>query len=237
MSTTVEALKRSQDVMSTTVDALKLGLDKERIAALEQRLHEMNKNILKITSLYSFFLPDQCFPASCPKAGYTVFRGICYKAFNTTKTFSDAAAACGKDGGTLAMPRDAEIDAFLISLYKSVSDRGKFWWFGLHDQREEGSFEWVDGSTLTAPGLRNNQTTMGEAKIAFIIPHTGQQKKSGTTPVAPRCFTLYARLSQDVRRRQAELSPPLYSGSPTIRSKTDQQNVKPGNVATEKSRT
>ncbi|XP_035679673.1 alpha-N-acetylgalactosamine-specific lectin-like [Branchiostoma floridae] len=46
------------------------------------------------------------------------------------------------------MPRDAETDAFLISLYKSVSDRGKFWWFGLHDQREEGSFEWVDGSAL-----------------------------------------------------------------------------------------
>ncbi|XP_035664269.1 alpha-N-acetylgalactosamine-specific lectin-like [Branchiostoma floridae] len=45
------------------------------------------------------------------------------------------------------MPRDAETNAFLISLYKPVRANGPFW-FGLHDQREEGSFEWVDGSAL-----------------------------------------------------------------------------------------
>ncbi|XP_078572995.1 alpha-N-acetylgalactosamine-specific lectin-like [Branchiostoma floridae x Branchiostoma japonicum] len=84
--------------------------------------------------------------SSCPN-GYTTWNGICYKAFNTLKTFSDAAVACGEDGGTLAMPRDAETNAFLISMYKSVSNRARFW-FGLHDQREEGSFEWVDGSAL-----------------------------------------------------------------------------------------
>jgi len=98
------------------------------------------------------------FSASCPE-GYAVFRGICYKFFDTRKTFSDAAAACGEDGGTLAMPRDAETNAFLISLYRSVSDSG--FWFGLHDRREEGSFEWVDGSALGtysswAPGQPDN---------------------------------------------------------------------------------
>ncbi|XP_066275392.1 snaclec coagulation factor IX/factor X-binding protein subunit B-like [Branchiostoma lanceolatum] len=83
--------------------------------------------------------------ASCP-GGYTMWRGICYNAFNTEKTFSDAAATCGEDGGTLAMPRDAETDAFLISLYTSVSYKAH--WFGLHRQRREGSYEWVDGSAL-----------------------------------------------------------------------------------------
>ncbi|XP_066301793.1 CD209 antigen-like [Branchiostoma lanceolatum] len=130
LSTTVDALKRDQDDMrqlSTTVDALKRDLDKERnrTAALGQRLHEMTS----------------CF------IGYTTWRGICYKAFNTKMNFSDAAATCGEDGGTLAMPRDAETNAFLISLYRSVRDNTHFW-FGLHDQREEGSFEWVDGSAL-----------------------------------------------------------------------------------------
>eukprot|EP00058_Branchiostoma_floridae_P003441 XP_002588929.1 hypothetical protein BRAFLDRAFT_89118 [Branchiostoma floridae] len=77
-----------------------------------------------------------------------MYHGICYKAFKTGKTFSDAAAACREDGGTLAMPRHAGTNYFLISLYrKSVSYGGHFW-FGLHDQREEGSFEWVDGSAL-----------------------------------------------------------------------------------------
>ncbi|XP_066283175.1 snaclec agglucetin subunit beta-2-like [Branchiostoma lanceolatum] len=84
--------------------------------------------------------------ASCP-ISYTMWRGICYKAFDTEKTYSDAAVTCRGDGGTLAMPRDAETDAFLVSLYKSVS-ASKLYWFGLHFQREGGSFEWVDGSVL-----------------------------------------------------------------------------------------
>eukprot|EP00058_Branchiostoma_floridae_P025268 XP_002610758.1 hypothetical protein BRAFLDRAFT_91544 [Branchiostoma floridae] len=58
---------------------------------------------------------------SCPE-DYTTWRGICYKAFNTLKNFSDAAAACHEDGGTLAMPRDAETNDFLVSLYKSHKD-------------------------------------------------------------------------------------------------------------------
>ncbi|KAI8493852.1 hypothetical protein Bbelb_281990 [Branchiostoma belcheri] len=133
LTNAVDALKRDQDNMrqlSTTVDAFKRDLDNERTrtAALEQRLHEIGKE------------------ASCPE-GYTLWRGICYKAFNSRKNFNGAAAACREDGGTLAMPRDAETNAFLVSLYNSVhSDRA--FWIGLHDQREEGRFEWVDGSAL-----------------------------------------------------------------------------------------
>ncbi|XP_078576583.1 uncharacterized protein LOC144862155 [Branchiostoma floridae x Branchiostoma japonicum] len=134
LSTIVDALKRDQDDMrqlSTIVDALKLDLEKERsrTATLEQRLHELSKS-----------------PASCPE-GYAMWREICYKAFDKEKTFSDAAAACREDGGTLAMPRDAGTNDFLIPLYNSVSDKGGFW-IGLHDRREEGRFEWVDGSAL-----------------------------------------------------------------------------------------
>ncbi|KAI8491595.1 hypothetical protein Bbelb_307950 [Branchiostoma belcheri] len=129
MSTAVDALKRDQDALrrlSTAVDALKRDLDNERgrTAALEQRLHEIE------TALR-----------------YTIWRGIGYKAFNTRKTFSEATAACRADGGTLAMPRDAVTNAFLIFLKNSVTDYKDFW-IGLHDQREEGKFEWVDGSAL-----------------------------------------------------------------------------------------
>ncbi|XP_019644093.1 PREDICTED: C-type lectin-like [Branchiostoma belcheri] len=94
--------------------------------------------------LYYFIC--QAAPASCPK-GYTMWRGICYKAFNKMKAFNEAAAACRADGGTLAMPRDAETDAFLISLYKFVSEHSNFW-IGLHDRRKWTRFEWVDGSAL-----------------------------------------------------------------------------------------
>eukprot|EP00058_Branchiostoma_floridae_P014520 XP_002600008.1 hypothetical protein BRAFLDRAFT_74124 [Branchiostoma floridae] len=131
MSTTLDAFKRDKDRMrqlSTTVEALKRDLDKERsrTTALEQRLLEMSNST-----------------APCPR-GYKVFRGICYKAFKKGRlTFVGAGAACRQHGGTLAMPRDAEINKFLLSFVKS----GHFW-FGLHYQREEGSFEWVDGSAL-----------------------------------------------------------------------------------------
>ncbi|KAI8481658.1 hypothetical protein Bbelb_405760 [Branchiostoma belcheri] len=75
------------------------------------------------------------------------FRGICNRAFNTHKSFTAAAAACRADGGTLAMPRDAETNTFLKALYGSVSPFDDFW-FGLHDEREEGKFEWIDGTPL-----------------------------------------------------------------------------------------
>ncbi|XP_078657402.1 macrophage mannose receptor 1-like [Branchiostoma floridae x Branchiostoma belcheri] len=129
---------RLKDDMSTAVDALKRDLDNERnrSATLEQRLLKIEKSfLLKIEK-----------SLLCPK-GYTLWRGTCYKAFDTLKTFTEAAAACRADGGTLAIPRDAETDAFLISLYKSVHEDCSFW-FGLHYQQKEERFEWVDGSAL-----------------------------------------------------------------------------------------
>ncbi|KAI8490002.1 hypothetical protein Bbelb_323630 [Branchiostoma belcheri] len=84
--------------------------------------------------------------ACCPKS-YTEWRGICYKAFNTEANFEASARLCRLDGGTLAMPRDAATDAFLVSLKNSVDASSRFW-FGLHDQNTEGSFEWIDGTAF-----------------------------------------------------------------------------------------
>ncbi|XP_035694120.1 alpha-N-acetylgalactosamine-specific lectin-like [Branchiostoma floridae] len=137
---TVDALKRDQDdirKLSTTVDVLKR--DQDEMRQLSTILDALKRDLDNVHSRIATF-------GSCLH-GYTAFRGICYKAFNRLNIFSGAAAACRQDGGTLAMPRDAETNAFLISLYKSVRANGPFW-FGLHDQREEGSFEWVDGSAL-----------------------------------------------------------------------------------------
>ncbi|XP_078697461.1 perlucin-like protein [Branchiostoma floridae x Branchiostoma belcheri] len=104
--------------------------------------------------------PVESNEASCPE-GYTKFRETCYKAFNTLANFGDSALYCRVDGGTLAMPRDAATDTFLISLKNAVDDKSTFW-FGLHDRRKEGSFEWIDGSALGsynswAPGEPNNK--------------------------------------------------------------------------------
>ncbi|XP_078604903.1 uncharacterized protein LOC144878316 [Branchiostoma floridae x Branchiostoma japonicum] len=73
---------------------------------------------------------------TCPN-GYKNYREVCYKVFATLKAFYEAAKTCQADGGTLAMPRDAEIDAFLISLKNNATqDQGA--WFGLHDEGKGG---------------------------------------------------------------------------------------------------
>ncbi|XP_066294705.1 collectin-10-like [Branchiostoma lanceolatum] len=79
---------------------------------------------------------------SCPER-YAMWRGICYKGFKIPLNFHDATETCRKDGGTLAMPRDAESNAFLSSLKQPFFAH----LIGLH-QREEGKFEWIDGSPL-----------------------------------------------------------------------------------------
>ncbi|KAI8516822.1 hypothetical protein Bbelb_054030 [Branchiostoma belcheri] len=100
--------------------------------------------------------------AYCPK-GYSKLRGTCYKAFSFSANFGDSVLHCRLDGGTLAMPRDADTNNFLIYLKNSVN-KDSYFWFGLHDQPREGSFEWIDGSALVvesytswAPGEPNTQ--------------------------------------------------------------------------------
>ncbi|XP_078614388.1 uncharacterized protein LOC144883667 [Branchiostoma floridae x Branchiostoma japonicum] len=97
--------------------------------------------------------------AAC-RNGYKIHNKICYKAFNMEMTFLDASSTCRTEGGTLAMPKDAGTDDFLVSLKKDVAERGRFW-FGLADRRKEGVWEWVDGTPLGGysawgPGEPNN---------------------------------------------------------------------------------
>ncbi|CAH1253916.1 MRC1 [Branchiostoma lanceolatum] len=94
-------------------------------------------------------------------SGYQMHNGICYKAFNTPKNFRDASSTCAADGGTLAMPKDASTNAFLLSLKNAVHSSG-FFWFGLVDQHQEGGWEWIDGtpSGATGHGARENRTTL-----------------------------------------------------------------------------
>ncbi|XP_019622030.1 PREDICTED: uncharacterized protein LOC109468216 [Branchiostoma belcheri] len=91
--------------------------------------------------------------------GYRMRNGVCYKAFNTRKNFHDASSTCVADGGTLAMPKDAGTNAFLLSLKNAVHRAGWFW-FGLVDHHQEGRWEWIDGTPLGfrawGPGEPNN---------------------------------------------------------------------------------
>ncbi|XP_078673664.1 uncharacterized protein LOC144912358 [Branchiostoma floridae x Branchiostoma belcheri] len=113
--------------------------------------------------------------ASCPK-GYTRKDEVCFKVFKEQKNFDEATAACRKNGGTLAMPRDAETNDFLVRLYKPVSDFG--FWIGLH--RKQGGFEWVDGSALGFTSWAPREP--GDGFCAYYAKSKGWKGKWGTVP-------------------------------------------------------
>ncbi|KAI8511313.1 hypothetical protein Bbelb_104130 [Branchiostoma belcheri] len=97
--------------------------------------------------LSMFHEPDSTDAKNCPK-GYTKFRGICYKAFNHTTADWRSGLYCLRDaGGTLAMPRDRDINDLLVSLKNSVDRTARFR-FGLHDRLWENNWRWVDGRGL-----------------------------------------------------------------------------------------
>ncbi|XP_019638725.1 PREDICTED: uncharacterized protein LOC109480844 [Branchiostoma belcheri] len=85
---------------------------------------------------------------ACP-SGYTYRQTnrLCYKAFNRSSNYDDAKATCTFYGGTLAMPRNASTDNFLINL-KNAVDRNTAFFFGLTRIRLERRWVWEDGTTL-----------------------------------------------------------------------------------------
>ncbi|XP_078681849.1 snaclec coagulation factor IX-binding protein subunit A-like [Branchiostoma floridae x Branchiostoma belcheri] len=108
----------------------------------------------------------QASPASCPK-GYTLLREICYKIYKISKTFSEATKICDNDGGTLAMPRDHRAHADM----QKWQNFPRSYWIGLHSQRGEEKFEWVDGSALGRVNLwfpgEPNESTQHDVCVAL----------------------------------------------------------------------
>ncbi|CAH1270783.1 PXDN [Branchiostoma lanceolatum] len=115
-------------------------------------------------------LRERSEPKAC-SSGYQMHNGICYKAFNTKKDFRGASSTCAADGGTLAMPKGALANAFLLDLKNAVDRSGSFW-IGLVDQHHEGGWEWIDGRPLASynawnPGEPNNS---GDEDCAEFFP-------------------------------------------------------------------
>ncbi|XP_019632289.1 PREDICTED: uncharacterized protein LOC109475911 [Branchiostoma belcheri] len=80
----------------------------------------------------------------CP-SGYTAHGGSCFKAYNQEKTYSQARQVCAADGGLLAMPKDIDVDGFLMDLKNALDP----FWFGLNNQNGEGEWAWEDGTPFS----------------------------------------------------------------------------------------
>ncbi|KAI8509767.1 carbohydrate binding [Branchiostoma belcheri] len=77
------------------------------------------------------------------------FSKTCYMPYNRQREdFNTAAETCCRDGGTLAMPRDADSNKRIATVFRRFVNADVEFWIGLHDQHKEGHFEWVDGTPL-----------------------------------------------------------------------------------------
>ncbi|XP_019627921.1 PREDICTED: uncharacterized protein LOC109472577 [Branchiostoma belcheri] len=132
-----------------TID--KAGGDGVNMSSHAQKLWMAFTVVFVIVVMNSILLTY--FAACCPM-GYSKVGEMCYKAFNDKANFAESVRRCRQEGGTLAMPRDAATDRFLISLKNAVDSRSRFW-FGLHDQRKEGSFQWMDVTALKRGSYTN----------------------------------------------------------------------------------
>ncbi|KAI8491574.1 hypothetical protein Bbelb_307740 [Branchiostoma belcheri] len=118
----------------------------------------------------------------------------CYKAFNRESDYNNARATCSSDGGTLAMPRDAVTNTFLINL-KNAVDNSAFFRFGLTDIQQEGRWVWEDGATLGhyspwGPGEPNND---GNEDCAEYWPENEGDSIRNTWNDGPCSYSSYRK--------------------------------------------
>ncbi|XP_022067987.1 macrophage mannose receptor 1 [Acanthochromis polyacanthus] len=85
-------------------------------------------------------------PSFCP-SHWIPYGGNCYYLERSKKMWSDALAACRKEGGDLASIHNIEEQSFIISQSGYVST--DMLWIGLNDQRNQMLFEWSDHTHVT----------------------------------------------------------------------------------------
>uniref|UniRef100_H3AFH6 C-type lectin domain containing 19A n=2 Tax=Latimeria chalumnae TaxID=7897 RepID=H3AFH6_LATCH len=96
-------------------------------------------------------LPDPISLFSCPLF-WTNYDGNCYRYFPVNKTWAEADLYCaefsiGSKSAKLTSIHRWEENVFVYDLVNSrVPGIPTDIWIGLHDRRQEGHFEWTDGS-------------------------------------------------------------------------------------------
>nr|XP_039323049.1 CD209 antigen-like [Saimiri boliviensis boliviensis] len=88
-----------------------------------------------------------CHP--CPRE-WTFFQGNCYFMSNSQRNWHDSVTACREVGAQLVVIKSDEEQNFL---QLQSSRRNRLTWIGLSDLKQEGTWQWVDGSPLS-PSLR-----------------------------------------------------------------------------------
>uniref|UniRef100_A0A674I4S8 C-type lectin domain-containing protein n=1 Tax=Terrapene triunguis TaxID=2587831 RepID=A0A674I4S8_9SAUR len=97
----------------------------------------------------------------------------CYLVGHTFVTFSEANKTCERSNGYLATVEDRNEQAYLISLIGLRPE--KYFWIGLSDVEEQGTFKWTDGEAVlfthwnsAMPGGKSGCVAMGTGIAAGL---------------------------------------------------------------------
>ncbi|XP_054887413.1 C-type lectin domain family 10 member A-like [Poeciliopsis prolifica] len=92
--------------------------------------------------------------STCP-TGWTTFSGSCYYFSNEAGSWDEGRRDCVHRGADLLVMNNAEEKTFLVALIKKEA------WIGLNDKETEGSWKWVDGSSLEFKNWLGSQPDNG----------------------------------------------------------------------------
>ncbi|KAG2455288.1 CL19A protein, partial [Polypterus senegalus] len=101
-------------------------------------------------------------PASCPLF-WTEFEGHCYRFFPTNMTWAEADLYCAEFSNGFKSAKLTSIHSWQenVFVYDLVNSRvpgiPTDIWIGLHDRRQEGVFEWTDGTPYAYSYWDGNQ--------------------------------------------------------------------------------
>ncbi|KAM5233906.1 CD209 antigen-like protein 2 isoform 1-T1 [Hipposideros larvatus] len=105
--------------------------------------HSKQKEIYQELTQLKSGLARLCRPCPCE---WTFFLGNCYFFSNSQRNWHESVIACQDVGAQLVVIKSAEEQSFL---QLRVSKSNRFTWIGLSDLKHEGTWHWVDNSTLS----------------------------------------------------------------------------------------
>uniref|UniRef100_A0A4X2KBE1 C-type lectin domain-containing protein n=1 Tax=Vombatus ursinus TaxID=29139 RepID=A0A4X2KBE1_VOMUR len=121
---------------------------------------------LENASLVFTAMPEMIQPYPCPLF-WMEYEGYCYRFFPLNKTWAEADLYCaefstGTKSAKLASIHSWEENVFVHDLVNScVPGIPTDIWMGLHDRRQEGQFEWTDGTSYDYNYWDGNQPDDG----------------------------------------------------------------------------
>ncbi|XP_039630080.1 C-type lectin domain family 19 member A [Polypterus senegalus] len=117
---------------------------------------------IRITQALPLQLTELQPPASCPLF-WTEFEGHCYRFFPTNMTWAEADLYCAEFSNGFKSAKLTSIHSWQenVFVYDLVNSRvpgiPTDIWIGLHDRRQEGVFEWTDGTPYAYSYWDGNQ--------------------------------------------------------------------------------